>query len=1052
MATIATIPSTAPFLDGMVQAILNGDLPNKGGKPPTPQELAKITLLLPTRRACRVCGEAFLRLGGKSAVILPKIRPIGDGREDESLIHDALSDRRGDLSLIDMDPAISNLERHLILTQFILHWLQKKPRHEELAQEPIGGRVQQTRPAIASLMAKELAKLMDNAETEAVDLKNLKDLVPEEFSDHWQQTLDFLNIAVTQWPAYLDNTDQTSMAARRNILLEKEAERLKDQNPKDPIIIAGSTGSIPAAASLMAAVAGLENGAIILPGLDQHLDDQSFATIYPNHPEHPQFGLAKLCLDIGADRQEIEPLIGTETNAIQAALLGFISEALRPSSSTEKWQDYLNELHQSENMQSKLKAAFENISLNIARDPQEEAETIALILRRTAAQEGRTAALVTPDRLLARRVAVRLEAWGIKVDDSGGRPLAKTMPGAFFDQIIESIKRGFEPAYLLALLKHPLTRLEFERGDVRLAARAIEIAALRQPWLGGGLDGLEKTLMQVKQAMEEGAPMHPAIRRLNENEWELAQTLITRLKAAFAPLVKTFSNKQPQSLASFLDAHIEVAQALNLSHEQSNEALWQGAAGEQLARLLAEILTVEGVAPKLEPQDYPEFYRSLIAGETVRPLTPVHPRLFIWGPFEARLQQPDVVILGGLNEGTWPSASKASPWLSRPMCAQLGLPAPEQHIGYGAHDFATLLCAKKVYITRAEKTEGVQTVPSRWMMRIEALIEGMKAQSPATEKSISLLDPDPALPFAKWAGLRDEFTPQAPIKAPAPTPPKAARPRRLSVTRIEDWIANPYSIYARAILKLSPLDPLGTPPSASMKGQIIHEAMERFTNKYPTSLPNDIAGELSGIADELLKELTIHPQIAAFWQPRFDRFAIWFAQTEPGRRIELSHSYTEKSGILNLSTPGGTFTLTGRADRIDLYENGSYHVYDYKTGITPSLREVKALFKPQLPLEAAILEAGGFDDIPKGPVAGFSYIEAKGGDPAGKIITLNGDEVSKAIEEAQGQLLSLINQYDDETTPYKALRRKDFAGHYKYDDYAHLARVDEWGVTEGEDA
>ena len=1044
MATITSIPSTAPFLDGLVKAILNGDLPNKGGQPPSPQELAKLTLLLPTRRACRVCGEAFLRLSGQKAILLPKIAPLGDGNEDESLIYETVSELAPSQLLMEMNPAVSNLERHLVLTQFILTWLQKAPHHPLVQGELGQGHLQQTRPAIASLMARELAKLMDNAETEAVDLSKLEALVPEEFSDHWQQTLNFLTIITQQWPAYLKNTEQMSQAGRRNILLSKEAERLIQSNPEDPIIIAGSTGSIPAAAKLMAAVANLENGAIVLPGLDQSLDEEAFQSVIENHPEHPQFGLAKLIGDLGTDRSQVSVLPGTQPTESQTALLDFISQALRPANSTEQWRGYIDTLSQSSQKQQELAEAFDNISLNIARDPQEEAETIALILRRTANEPGRTAALVTPDRLLARRVAVRLEAWGIKVDDSGGRPLAKTMPGAFFDQIIETQTRHFEPSFLIALLKHPLTRLQFERGDVRLAARALEIIVLRRPWLSGGLDGLEQTFHQVQQELDEQKRLHPAITRLSEEEWFLAQTLLERLKEAFAPLTACFANRKDQSLKQLIETHIQTAEQLNASHEQDSSMLWQGAAGEQLAKLLAELLTTQGVMPDLKPADYPEFYKSLIAGQTVRPLTPVHPRLFIWGPFEARLQQPDVVILGGLNEGTWPSSSNASPWLSRPMGEQLGLPAPEQHIGYSAHDFASLLCASQVHITRAAKTQGVQTVPSRWLMRMEALLQGLDAQH--------LLAPNEGEPFAQWAALRDKVNPAPPISAPAPTPPLEARPRQLSVTRIEDWIANPYSIYARAILRLSPLDPIGTPPSASMKGQIIHQAMEEFARKYPRDLPDEPERELMAIANQLMKDLAAHPQIGAFWQPRFERFATWFAQTEPERRQGLHCTHTECDGKTLYQTSGGPFTLTARADRIDEYEDGSYHIYDYKTGIVPTVSQVEKLYKPQLPLEAAICQAGGFEDLKKGPVTALSYIEAKGGEPAGKQAEVSGSSVATTIQEAEQELLSLIEAFDLQETPYKALRRKDFKGQYQYDDYAHLARVDEWGANEGQEA
>jgi len=1106
MTNIVHIPSTAPFLDSLVSAILEGSLPFQKGQPPKVEDLANITLLLPTRRACRVCGEAFLRLSNSKAIILPTIRPLGDGNDDEGLIYEALgakfSNGGHDQSLIDMKPAVSSLERHLILTQAILSWR----RNPDLATKPYLSKEQgakedvptegQIKPAQASLMAHELAKLIDNAETEEVDLSNLESLVPDQFSEHWQQTLDFLTIITKVWPDYLKATDQLSQATRRNLLLNKETERLEQTKPESPIIIAGSTGSVPAAARLMKAAAKLENGLIVLPGLDKNLDEMAFTNLVPNHPEHPQFGLSKLCADIGEPRSNVTAVEGTEATPGKVALTKFISEALRPSSSTEQWQDYIKDYEDdkgdeaskgSEGRKSakeNLTKGFENISLNLARDAQEEAEMVSLILRRTAESKKQTAALVTPDRLLARRVAVRLEEWGIKVDDSGGRPLAKTMPGAFFDSIIQCQSSGFEPAFLLALLKHPLTRLGFERGDSRLAARALEISTLRQPWMGGGLEGLRKTFETIKgqcaafHSEEEGAKqsdvhLHPAIKRLKEEEWALAEQLLERLEKAFAPLSELFKSSKDHNLQSFLDAHIHTAEHLAENFEEREQAkettattetnetteviensetqereigsqLWIGAAGEQCAKLFAEIISIKNVSPNLKARDYPEFYRSLVAGETVRPLTPVHPRIFIWGPFEARLQQTDVVILGGLNEGTWPNTANANPWLSRPMCQELGLPAPEQHIGYGAHDFASLLCAKEVYLTRASKTDGVQTVPSRWIMRMSALLDGLDASE--------LLEPKTNEPFDKWAALRDKVEPAPKIKTPAPKPPVKARPRQLSVTRIEDWIANPYSIFARSILKLAPLEPLGAPPNAAMRGQIIHKAMQIFTEQYPKTLPQNSEEKLAEISAELMKEIAFHPQIGTFWQPRFERFTKWFAETEPARRGELKECHTELSGRLKVKAPAGPFFLTARADRIDEAKDGNFHIYDYKTGTVPSPAKVKALFSPQLPLEAAIQQEAGFEGLEKGDVTALTYIAAKGGSPAGVETTIGGDQLGELIEQSLKQLESLVAKFDKEDTPYKALRRHDFKGQYEYDDYAHLARVQEWGAEdEGED-
>ncbi len=1042
MANITTIPATAPFIDGLVKAILNGDLPQKGGKRPTPEQLAAMTLLLPTRRACRVCGEAFLRLSGKKSILLPKIRPLGDGNEDESLISEAINKVDSAENLINMNPAISKLERHLVLTRMIMSWLGKPARHKYTnpdMQETAGDKSQ---PATASLMAHELGKLIDNAETEAVDLKDLVNLVPEEFSEHWQQTLDFLKIITHEWPAYLENTSQMDVATRRNTLLEKEAERLTLTPPAGPVIIAGSTGSIPAAAMLMKAVLALGNGAIVLPALDQNLDDETFKTLESDHPEHPQFGLARLLKDLSEPRAGITQVPGTEPSAPEAALTRFLSEALRPSSSVEAWQSYAETVRAEKSNQKVLRTAFENISRYIARDDQEEAETIALILRRTADQKGRTAALVTPDRLLARRVATRLEAWDIKVDDSGGRPLAKTMPGAFFNLILDCHAKDYAPASFLALLKHPLTRLKFEKGDVRLAARALEIAALRLPWRGGGLGGIKALYEESANDKQQENRQHPAIGRLSDEEWKLAEAVLDRAIKAFAPLTQLAASNAPATLIEFLSAHIKVAENLAADSNETSEKLWQGAAGEQLAKILAEILSIESIAPKLTSRDYPDFYQSLLKGETVRPLTPVHPRLFIWGPYEARLQQPDVIILAGLNEGTWPSASKLSPWLSRPMCKDLGLPAPEQQTGHSAHDFASLLCAREVHITRAAKTAGVQTVPSRWLLRIEALLEGVGMKD--------LLEPKATEPFALWAEHRNQVTPYPSVNAPAPKPPLSARPRSLSVTRIEDWIANPYSIYARYILRLSPLDPIAGPPSVALKGQIIHEALERFSKSYPTTLPEDTESKLTAIAESIIKEWELHPEIAAFWQPRFAQFAAWFAATEPGRRLNVKQIWTEQTGRATYNTSHGPFVLTARADRIDALKDGTYHIYDYKTGTVPKPKQMHTHFKPQLPLEAAILQKGGFEELGRGPVSAVSYIDARGGEKGGDTTDLiNG--VDTVISETEASLIKLIEAFDNPETPYQALRRNDFKGHYIYDDYAHLARLEEWGLNDGEE-
>jgi ATP-dependent helicase/nuclease subunit B len=793
---------------------------------------------------------------------------------------------------------------------------------------------------------------------------------------------------------------------------------------------------------LMRAVAALPNGAIVLPALDTTLDAESWETIGQatesgRHPEHPQFGLKKLLDALGCARRDVA-ILGERASDAARGRARLISEAMRPAGTTERWEAFAAAARKDPEA-----AAPQGLSLIEAPTAQDEAEAVALILRAAAETPGRTAALVSPDRLLARRVAIRLEAWGITVDDSAGRPLVKTPPGALLDLAVNVIATRFAPAETVALLKHPLTRLGLDPFAARRAARALELATFRAPYLGEGLDGIEQAL---ENARADDGRKHPAVRRLFDEDWQQARDLLARLRDAFAPLVPLYARDDEIPLRFLVAAHVKTAEALARVPAETpakgggadtgqDSPLWRDAAGETAATFFASLLD-ESLPPfALPAADYADLYRSLASGETVRPRGPVHPRLAIWGPFEARLQQPDVVILGSLNEGTWPKASDPGPWLNRPMREALGLPSPEEKIGQAAHDFATLLAAPEVILTRAEKKDGVPTVPSRWLLRIEALLKGMGVRDAIEPKD----------PWLAWARCRDAVSPVPRLAVPEPRPKLENRPRRLSVSRVEAWIGNPYSIFAREILRLVPLDALGEQPGPALRGSIIHDALSKFADAHPRDLPGDIAGELVRLARETLDAYAAHPRIAAFWIPRFERFAAWFAATERQRRAGVSEIRAEVDGELQFEAPGGTFRLTARADRIDVYEDGLV-ISDYKTGKPPPAKAVLACERPQLPLEAAIaLDAAlGFEKIPKGRVAGLRFIQASGGEPPGAEENVKAPDIAALAAEALEGLKRHVARFDDEQTPYRPLRRARFGHAYAFDDYAHLARVAEW--------
>lgn len=1034
-ARIYTVPPGEPFLPALARAILRGDLPSPSGRAPEPLSLPDITLLLPTRRATRAAQDAFLAASGARALLMPRIRPISEGDDDLTLLTNLVAPAALGADAIEMPVPTSPLERTLKLMTLIQRWREALSDSEDAHAN--------STPAQAAGLALELASLMDEVERENIAFEKIHDLVPDTYSKHWQKTVDFLKI-VSSYKAYGLSSD----VEMRNALILAEARRLELHPPKAPVLIAGVTGSIPATVALMRAVLTLSNGAIVLPALDLSMDDESWQAILPvdqkqpAHPEHPQFGLRKLLDQLGVARSDVRTLPGGTTRAATTGRNAFISEAMRPSATTGEWHVYT-----SATAPETVEDALTGVSLIEAPSAQDEAEVVALILREAIETPGRTAALVSPDRLLARRVAIRLEAWGIRVDDSAGRPFAKTVPGTFLNLVAGAVVNDFAPADVMALLKHPLCRLGLKAFDVRRFGRALEIAAFRTPYLGRGIEGIAAALRKCESDRLEKKRRHSAVERLWDADLAGAADLVQRLATAFAPLNKLYDSRNDFPLSAFAEAHSATAERLaDLPEDDPNRQadlnpVWQGDAGETANAFFLNLRDPSLPDIQIAARDYADLYQSLLARENVRERTPVHPRVTIWGASEARLQQPDVLVLGSLNEGTWPKAAETGAWLNRPMRQALGLPSPEEETGRAAHDFISLLGAERVYLTRAQKIKGVPTVPSRWLMRISALLDGMKLQS--------VLKPDE--PWLEWARARDAIDEAQRIRiaAPEPTPPISTRPRRMSVTRVEDWISNPYTVFAQQILKLEPLPALGMAPDQSLRGALVHDVLSRFAAAYPVALPSDPRAVLTGIAENFLADVTGHPRVAAFWMPRLKRFIDWFAATEGARRMGVLQVVPETSGSLVIDAPGGPFTLTARADRIDATSDGLV-ITDYKTGAIPSDANVLKGRAPQLPLEAAIAAGTiGFPGLAGQSVLALKYIRASGGEPPGEEKRINTGDVAALAAAALEGLAQLVAQYDDEATPYRATRRPGYR--YDYDAYAHLARVAEWSAHSDED-
>ncbi|WP_341894533.1 double-strand break repair protein AddB [Ferrovibrio terrae] len=979
--TVYTIAPGRPFLDLLARGILR----QHGADP---LQLSRVTVLLPTRRACRALAEAFLRQGDGKALLLPTIRPLGDVDEDEL-------DLRGIGETGDDALPFGTLERSLLLARLVM-------------ASPLAG----GDSANALRLARELGHLLDTAATEEVGLERLPDLVPAELAGHWQQTLDFLQVIRENWPAIKAEQGRSDSAEHRQRATQRWIEHWQTSPPGDPVIAAGSTGTIPATARLLKLIARLPQGSLVLPGLDRLLDDVAWSAAH-DEPTHPQHALARLLDTLGILRAEVLDWPGDGTPNARSALL---TAALLPPAETHRWRELRDDMAAGD--------ALTGLQRIDAPGPREEALAIALAMRETLETPGRTAALITPDRMLARRVAAELARYDILVDDSAGQPLLQMAPAVFLRLLATAVAENFAPVALLALLKHPFCRLGMPREELLRWTRDVEIALLRKSRPLTGLAALAADLARTPKLL-------PPLARLST----IAQPLI--------------DDTQATDLKTLLQVQVIAAEALTVAPDQPSP-LWQHDAGEALHGLVVDLLAAADQFGTVTPAEWPRLLDALLEGQVVRPRRQLHPRLSIWGLLEARLQQADRIILGGLNEGTWPPQAKEDPWLSRPMRQALGLSAPEFRLGQTAHDFVQAASGSDVILTRAAKVDGTPTVPARWLLRLEALLEN-DARWKATA----------APQYLAWAEQFDTPVHSLRVDPPRPSPPVAARPRRLPVTDIETWVRDPYAIYAKRILGLRRLDLPELPPDARLRGNVIHTVLEKFQERYRDALPDEATAiaELLDLGRTEFGGWLQRPDIAALWWPRFERAMRWFHSYERTRRTEGFRTVLlEQNGALEIAAPAGIFTLTATADRIDHnHAKNSLTILDYKTGRPPSEKEVNSGLAPQLALEAAIAQVGGFKDLPSKYIEALIYIRLTGGEEPGTANVIESkpnarEKIPPAEELAQQTLDRLkhwVGEFDKESIAYLSRPRPRFV---KYPgDYDHLARVAERAEGSGED-
>lgn len=1010
-APVYNIQPGTPFADALATGLLEA----YGTKP---ENLAHIRILLPTRRACRTLRDAFLRITEGKPLMLPSMQALGDINEEElSLEMAGLTGGELELSL---PPSISPLKRQILLTRELMH---SSEFHYSTDQ--------------AFALANALGRLLDQTYTENLDLKDLPALVKEEtLSEHWKITIKFLEILSRKWPQMLKDMGVIDQADRRNRLLLALSEFWQKTVPEYPVFAAGSTGSIPATSQLLKTIAELPNGTVILPGLDPTLDEKSRANIEDTHPQATLYNLLGIMNTEPssvplwpylpkASLQADAPQALTEKRMDMRRFL--VSESMRPAATTDHWQN----LHLLEDDRVHLQESLENLKLITCDTAQEEARVIALIFRETLdLDKTRTAALITADRSLARRVSAACKRWGIELDDSAGEPLYQTPCGTIL-RLVANYK-GQPPAIgtLLSIMKHSHTRLQISTED-----KAAVIGGFEKDFLRGvvKLKSHEDILPPRKD--RNGNPIIPTERYVS---------FASKFKEAFTPL-SVLNTSQTYPFKDILTAHIHVCEALAAPHENDvlGNPLWQGDDGEAAAIFLADLISHNHIMPDVTLAEYSKIIEGLMKTITVRSPYGTHPRLHILGQLEARLINADTIIMGGLNEGNWPPDSQNDMWMSRPMRKEFGLPSPERSVGLSAHDFVQAFCHQNVIMTRALRHDGAPTRPARWLQRLETVLKalGMNMQTMCSHET-----------YRDWERLLDHHdgTPIQ-INRPEPKPPVSARPKQLYVTAIEKWMRDPYSIYARYILGLKKLDDIEQPMGAAERGNMLHEVLEQFVNKYKTELPPHAEAEFIKLARNILAEDLEEDVLRNFWWPRIERAGGWFVDHERQWRLKATPCKQEITGYYKLDTAlcNANFTIKAKADRIDNLHNGSAAIIDYKSGTVPSQKNIESGLSPQMPLEGVILEQGGFAEagIQSDTVGYIGHWKLSGGKEPGEDIPVKGDYETLLQTTIQG-LETLVRVFANENTPYYSLPSPDKAPPKDFQDYAHLARVQEWSTQD----
>lgn len=943
-------------------------------------DLARTRIFVPNRRAQRSLADAFLRASG-GGLLLPRLQALGDldALEDVAVLSAEVE--------ADLPVAVGQEARLLALAPLIKRWAEHS-------------RARAFNDAEVLKYARELARQVDQFDYAGVTINDLKKLAAENYPEHWQHVLDFLDIIFIQAPDAWQAAGKIGPAARRVRAILALAAAWRQSPPLEKIIVAGSTGSIPAVAELMHVIARLPKGTIVLPSLDLALEDTAWNLLPPSHA---QYALKQLLDKIGVARAEVQLWPTVTPASADPSRTDFVSMALWPAPQTSTWQA------------AQIPAsAHAGIRFLEASTDAEEARAIALHVRDQVRVPEKTIAIVTADRPLARRIGAALERFGISVDDSAGLPLAQTPVAVFVRQLARAAVSALMPVDLLALLKHPLCTGGLARRDWLEQVRVLDRHVLRGFRPAPGLAGLR----QAARA-ELNRPEKKAVR-------DHVEALVLQLETSAAGFFAVVAQAEMPAI-ELLHAHILAAENLAASDAETGAVrLWRGEAGQALSQALSDIAAAIPDGFIIRCADYAAWFDELLSGRVVRPRYGKHPRVAVLSPIEARLQRADVMILAGLNEGSWPPAPQVDPFLADHMRHHLGLPTSEFRLGQSAHDFAQALGAETVLLTRSRKSQGSPALASRFWLRLRALGGDSLAMADDLLALVRALD----------------LSPTQPAREPLPTPPPTARPPRISISDMALWRQNPYAFYARKILALSALEDIDADPGPLERGTGIHLALECFFRRPHAERT---LAQLLRDGETAFADIMDRPLVRAFWWPRFVTLARAVVANDMLMVEPDTRTLTEVKGGWPVKGLAHPLEITGRADRVDITAGNQAVIFDYKSGGMPTGDQIRYARQPQMALLALMAENGSLTNATALDPVALTYVLVKGRLPDPLVIKSVTKKDWTDIPDLMAKTAAILQHwaeiFETPAQPYKFLQSPDRGPGHEYD---LLARVDEW--------